>query len=119
MHVSLRMVDMRPERLTWHRRARRVEGTCATGEQRARCALSAPAVSAPQKRKDVRMGEEVVRAESGERGGSGGPVGRAAACRRLAHLQIPKVSPPYSRYAQIWPGSRRRKVGPEADLRHT
>ena len=31
---------MRRERLTLHRRARRVEGTCATSEQRARSALS-------------------------------------------------------------------------------
>jgi hypothetical protein len=32
---------MRREQLTWHRRARRVEGTCATSEQRGRSALSA------------------------------------------------------------------------------
>jgi hypothetical protein len=32
---------MRRKQLTWYRRARRVEGTCATSEQRARSALSA------------------------------------------------------------------------------
>ena len=33
---------MRREQLTWHGRARRVEGTCATSEQTGRIALSAP-----------------------------------------------------------------------------
>ena len=40
-HVSWEAGQARRERLTLHRRARRVEGTCATSEQRARSALSA------------------------------------------------------------------------------
>ena len=83
---------MRREQLTWHGRARRVEGTCATSEQRGRSALSAPLAA-----RRYGQGSLHTRREQGGVGSDPPPgltIKRARACGLDAHMltsDAPKV----------------------------
>ena len=91
-HVRWEAGQIRREQLTWHRRARRVEGTCATSEQRARSALSATLAA-----RRYGQGSLHTRCEQGGVGSDPAPgltIQRARACGLDAHMlarAAPKV----------------------------
>ena len=85
-------MQIRRKQLTWHRKARRVAGTCATSEQRARSALSAPLAA-----RRYGQGSLHTRREQGGVGSDPPPgltIQRARTCGLDAHMltsDAPKV----------------------------
>ena len=112
-HVSWEAGQARRERLTLHRRARRVEGTCATSEQRARSALSATLAA-----RRYGQGSLHTRCEQGGVGSDPPPglaIQRARVCGFEAHMlarAAPKVGLTHGIPARGKEGRRVLNSGP-------